>query len=124
MNHDGLIRTFLVSKADALVARNAAFFEQSLHLDFVYLNTRGIRFDKRSYIDQFSVVGKSKFLSQKIDDIQISVFETFAVATMNVDDTFETESGKSAYRFKSLCVFCFQDSKCLWVAGQTMLPQS
>ena len=114
----------MVAKADALVARNVAFFEQSLHRDFVYLNTRGIRFDKRTYIDQFSAVGKSKFLSQKINDIQISVFETFAVATMNVDDTFETESGKSAYRFKSLGVFCVRDTMCLWVAGQTMLPQS
>jgi hypothetical protein len=91
--HD-TVRAFLLQKAEALVQADKAFFEQVLHPNFVYVNTRGV-----------TSVGE------------------FAIGNMTLNDTFVKRTEHRTFVFRSLCVFRVGDTPCQWIAGQTMRPE-
>src|SRR5437588_12273234 len=108
--------TYLARKADALVGSDPTFFEQTLHPQFRYVNTRGVRLNKPQYISQFSG-GGVRFVSQVARYVEIIALGDTVVATMAVTDTFEQSGARSTHEFQSLCVFLIAESNCRWVAG-------
>ena len=116
-----VVVAYLARKADALVGADAAFFEQTLHPQFAYVNTRGSKLNNPQYISQFANIGDVKFVSQVARDVEITAFGDTVVATMKVIDTFERNGVQSSHEFQSLCVFLIADSDCRWAAGQTMV---
>ena len=116
-----VVVAYLARKAHALVGADAAFFEQTLHPQFTYVNTRGSKLNKPQYIAQFANVGGVRFVSQVARDVEIVAFGDAIVATMTVIDTFERNGVQSSHEFQSLCVFLIAEPDCRWVAGQTMV---
>jgi hypothetical protein len=116
-----VVAAYLARKADALVGTDAAFFEQTLHPQFTYVNTRGSKLNKPQYIAQFANAGGVRFAAQVARDVEITTFGDAVVATMTVMDTFERSGVQSSHEFQSLCVYLIAGSDCRWVAGQTMV---
>lgn len=116
-----IVVAYLARKADALSRADVAFFEQTLHPQFTYVNTRGSKLNKAQYISQFTSVDGVKFVSQVARDVEITAVGDTVVATATMIDTFERNGMQSTYEFQSLCVFRIAESDCRWVAGQTMV---
>ncbi len=117
---DDDIRAVLTAKADALVRRAADALAALIHDDFVYVNAGGTRFDKAGYIDTYCASGKVLFRAQRIEELEVRSFGSFAVATMIVDDRFSAGGQDIAATYRSLCVFAHTDGGWRWAAGQTM----
>jgi hypothetical protein len=109
----------LQAKAAALVEGNAAALRRLIHTDFLYVNTRGRRFDREGYITAFGGAGPIRFVAQSFRDIEVRDFGTFTVAAMEVDDRFEIDGSVVAPTARSLCVFARIEGRWLWSAGQT-----
>ena len=116
------IRAILTAKADALARRAAADLATLLHIDFVYVNASGRKFDKAGYIDNGCISGRLVFHSQRVSELDVRSFGDAAVATMTVDDHFTFDGRDVKATYKSLCVFTQKDGRWLWSAGQTMWP--
>jgi hypothetical protein len=117
------VRRLLAAKADALVTRAASTLEEILDPLFVYVNARGQRFDKRTYIESFCISGRVIFKSQAFADVDVQDFGSFAVATMTVLDFFEVRGEPVSGAFRSLCVFRRAEAAWLWSAGHTAIAQ-
>ena len=113
------IRALLLAKADALVRCDGKALEQLIDPDFVYVNARGLRFDRASYIDTFCTSGKIVFKEQKFSEFELKLFAGFGVATMIVDDRFVASGAEINGHYRSLCVFSGGAGHWLWAAGQT-----
>lgn len=103
-----------------MVRRPAETLAALLHDDFVYVNAGGIRFDKLGYIETYCTSGKVVFLEQEIDDLVLSEFPGFTVATLTVHDRFNAGGNEIRATYLSLCVFTYASGKWLWAAGQMM----
>jgi len=106
-----------------LVRRAAGDLTGLLHPDFVYVNARGIRFDRTWYVDFCCTSGKIVFSAQAFEDLQVTPFSGFAVATMTVHDRFCSHGREVAMTYRSLCVFSDFQGSWRWAAGQTMAVQ-
>ena len=109
----------LSAKAAALVERNAAELRHLIHPAFLYVNTRGQRFDREGYIANFGGAGPIRFLAQSFRNIEVRDFGAFAVAVMEVDDRFEIDDRVAAPTARSICVVARAEGRWLWSAGQT-----
>lgn len=109
----------LDAKAAALVRGNAVALQRLIHADFLYVNTRGQRFDREGYIATFGGAGPIRFVAQSFRNIEVRDFGIFAVAAMEVDDRFEVDGRLVAPTARSLCVFARVEGRWLWSAGQT-----
>lgn len=114
------IREILAAKADALVRRSADDLAVLIHADFVYVNSSGRRFDKAGYIANGTGPGRIVFHEQKLSDLDVRPFDSFAVATMILHDKFSVEGRDVVGTYRSLCVFSQMDGRWQWIAGQTM----
>jgi hypothetical protein len=65
MMHHDVVQEFLRQKADALVRADRAFFEQVLHPEFFYVNTRGERLDRAGYVSRVSTPGDVRFAPRR-----------------------------------------------------------
>lgn len=119
-----IVHGFLLEKADALVRADKAFFEQVLHPDFVYVNTRGVRLDRAGYIARVSATADVRFAGQEISDLMVTSIGELAIGSMTLHDTFAKGEERKTFVFKSLCVFRVEHASCQWIAGQTMLPDT
>jgi hypothetical protein len=115
------IRHALEAKADALVRRATDELSALIDIDFVYVNARGVSFDKASYIEAYCVSGQVLFRRQIFRDIEVRYFPGFAIATLFVDDSLEVRGQIAQASHRSLCAFREFDNRWLWVAGQTMV---
>lgn len=68
------IRKVLVAKADALVRQAADELSALIHPDFIYVNARGMSFDKATYIDRFCASGEVLFKRQDIKRLVVQEF--------------------------------------------------
>ena len=109
----------LNAKAAALIEGNAAALQRLIHADFLYVNTRGQRFDRAGYIAAFGGGGPIRFVAQSFRNVEVRDFGIFVVAAMEVDDRFEVNGRVVAPAARSLCVFARVDGRWLWSAGQT-----
>lgn len=114
------IEAVLAAKADALVSRSAAKLTALIDPGFVYVNARGTRFDRKSYVEAFCNSGRIVFDQQRFDDLEVRAFEGFAVATMRVNDRFVSDGQVIVGTYRALCVFGKAGDRWLWAAGQTM----
>jgi hypothetical protein len=119
MSTESEIVGILQAKAAALVAGAAAELRSLLHPDFLYINTRGQRFDREGYVTAFGGAGPIRFAAQILRNIEVRDFGTFAVAAMELDDRFEIDGRILAPSARSLCVFARVEGHWLWSAGQT-----
>ena len=117
------VQAFLLRKAEALVQADKAFFEQALHPNFVYVNSRGERLDRAGYISRVSTPGDVRFAHQDVSDLLVTSIGEFAIGNMTLNDTFVKGTERRTFIFRSLCVFRVGDVSCQWIAGQTMLPE-
>lgn len=114
------IAAALAAKADALVRRDAAGLTALIHPDFVYVNARGVCFDRAGYVETFCRFGAMAFREQRIEDLAVRLFDGFAVATMTVRDRFAAGGEEVAASYRAMAVFAEADGRLLWAAGQTM----
>jgi hypothetical protein len=114
------IRAVLIAKAEALERRQADRLAALIHHDFVYVNARGMRFDKSGYIDTYCASGKVVFRQQHVDDLDVRSFDAFAVATMVVRDRFSIGGQDIVATYCALCAFARANGGWQWAAGQTM----
>ena len=114
------VETFLAAKADALVRRSAEDLGALIDPHFVYVNARGVTFDKAGYIDFYCTSGKIVFSEQTVADLEVRLFAGFAVATMILHDKMSARGQAVAARYRSLSVFSISGERWLWAAGQTM----
>jgi hypothetical protein len=119
MSTESEIVGILQAKAAALVAGAAAELRSLLHPDFLYVNTRGQRFDREGYVTAFGGAGPIRFVAQSFRNVEVRHFGTFAVAAMEVDDRFAIDGRTVAPSARSLCVFARVEGRWLWSAGQT-----
>jgi hypothetical protein len=117
------IRTLLAAKADAVIRRAPEELEPLIHVDFIYVNASGSRFDKAGYIEAYCVSGKIVFREQKVSELEVKPFDGFAVATMVLNDRFSVGGRDVTATYRSLCVFSRAIDRWQWVAGQTMAAQ-
>lgn len=110
----------LTRKADALVGRSASALAELLDPAFLYVTSRGDRFDKARYIDLYCVSGTVKFHSQGFKNIQIGDFGDFAAVAATVLDQFDIEGRIVPRNFQTFCIFRKTGAKWLWAGGQTM----
>jgi len=114
------IRAVLLAKADALVRRAAVDLSALIHPGFIYVNARGMSFDKPAYVELFCVSGEVLFKRQDVQELRVREFPGFAVATMVLDEAFHFEGQDATARYKSFCVFSKVAGRWLWAGGQTM----
>lgn len=114
------IQRILEAKAVALVRRAADDLSALMDPDFVYVNAKGVSFDKAAYVEAYCVSGQILFMKQAFKDLEVRSFPSFAVATLSVDDTFDFGGQTIERSYRSLCVFREFDGRWLWAAGQTM----
>ena len=110
----------LEAKAEALVARQAGDLDALIHDDFVYVNAGGRTFDKAGYIEVYCTSGRVVFTQQRIANLTVKPIDSFAVATLSIDDEFRIDGRLVNGRYHSLCVFSQSSGRWLWTAGQTM----
>jgi hypothetical protein len=116
------IRAAVAAKSGALVRRAADDMAALLHPDFLYVTAGGRTLTKADYIDVSCKSGKWVFHSQKVNELEVRLFDTVAVATMVVDDRFAIDGREVTATFRALSVFIWKDGRWLWAAGQTMQP--
>ncbi|MDN3563138.1 nuclear transport factor 2 family protein [Paeniroseomonas aquatica] len=110
----------LEAKAEALVARQASHLDVLIHDDFVYLNAGGRSFDKAGYIEAYCTSGRVVFTQQRIANLTVKSIDSFAVATLSINDELRVDGRAVSGRYHSLCVFSQSSGRWLWAAGQTM----
>jgi len=115
------IRAVITAKADALIRKDAARLETLLHLDFLYVNARGMSFDKAGYIENFCLSDQLRFERQDIAELKVKAsFPGFALATMVLNERYLFEGRTQDAVFRSFCVFISDGGGWRWVGGQTM----
>jgi len=117
------IETVLRRKADALVQKSVETLVEIIDPSFVYVSSTGRKTDKTQYVARIAEPADWSFGSQVIEDLDVRVFESFAIATMTVHDTFLHPGGSRTRTFLSLCAFRKVGDVWLWAAGQTMSPE-
>lgn len=90
---------------------------------FVYVNSRGVKSRKSEYISRICQATDWSFGGQDLEELEVTDFGSFAVATMIVHDQFVHSGGTTNRTYRSLCVFRKVDGRWIWVAGQTMAPE-
>jgi hypothetical protein len=118
------IQAVLQTKAKALVDKSSAMLSEITDPAFVYVTSRGTRVDRDAYIARVCAATDWRFGSQTVENLQVVEFETFAVATMILHDEFVHAGGTIARTYQSMCVFRRVGETWLWVAGQTMAPET
>ncbi len=118
------IQAVLRAKAKALVDKSSAMLSEITDPSFVYVTSRGTRVEKDAYIARICTATDWRFGSQTVENLEVVDFDTFAVATMTLHDEFVHAGGTTARTYQSLCVFRRAQGKWLWVAGQTMSPET
>jgi len=113
------ISRFLEAKADAVIRRSADELSALLHPDFIYVNASGKTFDKEAYVETYCRSGRIVFSAQKVSELEVRSLPGFAVATMNLRDSFSANGRIFQGNFRSLCVYSDADGQWRWVAGQT-----
>lgn len=113
------IQSLVFEKADALVKQSTSKLANLIDPSFIYVNSHGKKSNKSEYIEQCCSSGKLKFKSQKIENLDVQDFGTFAVATMILHDEFEYSGELHKGSFRSMCIFKKDGSNWLWSAGQT-----
>jgi hypothetical protein len=114
------IRKLLEAKAEALIRKAGDDLSALIHPDFIYVNARGMSFDKASYVENFCLSGEILFKRQEIAGLRVREFPGFAVATMVLNEAFHFEGQDTTASYRSLCVFSKMTERWLWAAGQTM----
>lgn len=115
------IRAVITAKADALIRKDAARLETLLHPDFLYVNARGMSFDKAGYIENFCLSDELRFERQDVAELKVKAsFPGFALATMVLDERYFFEGSTQDAVFRSFCVFISDGGRWRWVGGQTM----
>jgi hypothetical protein len=115
------IRAVITAKADALIRKDAARLETLLHPDFLYVNARGMSFDKAGYIENFCLSDQLRFERQDVAELKVKAsFPGFALATMVLDERYFFEGSTQDAVFRSFCVFISDGGRWRWVGGQTM----
>jgi len=115
------IRAILVAKADALIRKDAARLATLLHPDFLYVNARGMSFDKAGYIENFCLTDRLRFERQDVAELKVKAsVPGFALATMILDERYFFEGRTEDAVFRSFCVFISDGGRWRWVGGQTM----
>lgn len=115
------IRAVITAKADALIRKDAARLETLLHPDFLYVNARGVSFDKAGYIENFCLSDELRFERQDVAELKVKAsFPGFALATMVLDERYFFEGSTQDAVFRSFCVFISDGGRWRWVGGQTM----
>jgi regulatory protein YycH of two-component signal transduction system YycFG len=119
MNTKEKVQRLLFEKADALVTQSSSKMANLIDPSFVYINSYGKQSNKSEYIEQCCSSGKLKFKSQKIENLEVLDFGSFAVATMILQDEFEYLGEPYKGSFRSMCVFRKDGTNWRWAAGQT-----
>ena len=115
------IRAVITAKADALIRKDAARLETLLHPDFLYVNARGVSFDKAGYIENFCLSDELRFERQDVAELKVKAsFPGFALATMVLNERYFFEGRMQDAVFRSFCVFISDGGRWRWVGGQTM----
>ncbi len=118
------IEAVLRAKAQGLVKKSEKDLSAIIDPDFVYVNSRGIKLAKDTYISRICRATDWGFGGQEVDGLDVRDFGSFAVATMTVHDQFVHTGGTAKATYQSLCVFRRVDGRWMWVAGQTMTPET
>ncbi len=116
------IAAVLRTKAEGLVTKSSAIFLDLLDPAFVYVSAGGSRSGKQAYIDRVCKATDWRFDHQIFENLDVSDFGNFAVATMTLHDRFVHSGGAVDRTYLSLCVFRKEGGRWLWAAGQTMTP--
>lgn len=114
------IQAVIVAKADALLRKDAARLETLLHRDFLYVNARGMSFDKAGYIENFCLSDQLRFERQDVAELKVKAFPGFALATMVLDERYFFEGRTEDAVYRSFCVFITEAGRWRWAGGQTM----
>ena len=118
------IEAVLRAKAEGLIKKSEEGLSEIIDPTFVYVNSRGIKLEKDAYISRICQATDWSFGGQEVTGLDVRDFGTFAVATMTVHDQFVHSGGTTKATYQSLCVFRSIDGRWLWVAGQTMTPET
>lgn len=119
------LEAMLQAKAAALVARSGEAMAALLDDSFVYVNATGRVVDKAGYLAAFSGDGPLRFISQRIDRLEVIDHGDMAIATMVLHDAFDTPDGHFEGSMRSMAVFRRTAQGWRWSAGQTMrLPEA
>ena len=118
------IEAVLQAKADGLIRKSAKDLSEIIDPAFVYVNSRGIKLEKDAYISKICQATDWGFGGQEREGLEVRDFGAFAVATMTLHDRFVHSGRTTKATYQSLCVFRNVDGRWLWVAGQTMTPET
>ena len=119
------IRAVIVGKANALIRKDANHLSALLHPSFLYVNARGMSFDKESFIESFCLSDTLRFERQDVSDLQVREHAGFAVAAMVLDEVFFFEGKTTNAVYRSFCIFPKLAGRWYWAGGQTMpMPRS
>jgi uncharacterized protein DUF4440 len=114
------IRDVIVGKANALIRKDADHLAALLHPDFLYVNARGMSFDKGSFIESFCLSTDLRFERQDVAELQVRTFPGFAAAAMILHETFFFEAKTTSASYRSFCIFPNIAGRWCWAGGQTM----
>lgn len=117
------IAAVLRAKAEGLVTKSEKGHSEIIDPAFVYVNSRGVKSRKSEYISRIRQATDWSFGGQDLEELEVTDFGSFAVATMIVHDQFVHSGGTTKRTYRSLCVFRKVDGRWIWVAGQTMAPE-
>ncbi len=124
MDVAGEIAAALKTKEEGLIRKSASILNDLIDPAFVYVNSRGVKSDKQAYIDRICQATDWSFGGQKVEGLDVRHFGSFVVAAMTLHDTFIHAGGTAERTYQSLCVFRKEGSRWIWVAGQTMAPET
>ncbi len=112
------ITKLLERKANALMKRSKEELSDIIDVGFFYTNSQGTKFSKDEYI-RLCTIGELKFQQQQIKNLEVQDFGGFALATMNLHDSFIFSNQSFEGVFRSFCVFRKVNDRWLWAGGQT-----
>lgn len=118
------IEAVLRAKAGGLIRKSEKDLSEIIDPAFVYVNSRSIKLEKDAYISKICQATDWGFGGQELEGLDVRDFGSFAVATMTVHDQFVHSGGTTKATYQSLCVFRKADGRWIWVAGQTMTPET
>lgn len=116
------IEAVLRGKAEALATKSSKALSEILDPGFVYVSAGGGRHEKQAYIDRVCAATGWTFGHQIVENLKVTDFGSFAVATMTLQDRFIHSTGAVDRTYLSFCVFRKEGDRWLWAAGQTMAP--